>query len=175
MCANRSIFAGRLIWNLGLVENMGPFACPCCGETIELFKSRGRSDHRRNHGRAFLGTLPFDPQVVKPAMKGHAHCCRGITLDPLWMPWTSGSGHRQQSVGMARQVLALEARLRACAMSAPSGCAPILRTTAKRKCAGFEEAGKDILSHGLLCRSVRCRGQAHFSQLPYLQMRSRQN
>ena len=26
---------------LGLLENMGPFACPCCGKTIALFKSNG--------------------------------------------------------------------------------------------------------------------------------------
>ena len=49
---------------LGLVENMGPFPCPCCGETVELFKSRGGRRTAEAMGVPFLGTLPFDPLVV---------------------------------------------------------------------------------------------------------------
>lgn len=55
---------------LGLVENMGPFACPCCGETVELFKSSGGRITAETMGVAFLGTLPFDPQVVKACDEG---------------------------------------------------------------------------------------------------------
>ncbi len=55
---------------VGLVENMGPFACPCCGETVELFKSRGGRTTAETMGVAFLGTLPFDPLVVKSCDKG---------------------------------------------------------------------------------------------------------
>jgi Mrp family chromosome partitioning ATPase len=55
---------------VGLVENMGPFACPCCGKTIELFKSRGGRLTAETAGVAFLGTLPFDPQVVKTCDDG---------------------------------------------------------------------------------------------------------
>jgi Mrp family chromosome partitioning ATPase len=55
---------------LGLVENMGPFACPCCGETVALFKSRGGRFTAETMGVAFLGTLPFDPQVVKACDEG---------------------------------------------------------------------------------------------------------
>jgi ATP-binding protein involved in chromosome partitioning len=55
---------------LGLVENMGPFACPCCGETIELFKSRGGRITAETMGVTYLGTLPFDPQVVKTCDAG---------------------------------------------------------------------------------------------------------
>jgi ATP-binding protein involved in chromosome partitioning len=55
---------------LGLVENMGPFDCPCCGETIELFKSSGGRITAETMGVAFLGTLPFDPQVVKSCDEG---------------------------------------------------------------------------------------------------------
>jgi Mrp family chromosome partitioning ATPase len=55
---------------LGLVENMGPFACPCCGETVELFKSRGGQLTAENMGVTFLGTLPFDPHVVKACDEG---------------------------------------------------------------------------------------------------------
>ncbi len=55
---------------LGLVENMGPFACPCCGKTVELFKSRGGRTTAEAMGVSFLGTLPFDPQVVKTCDEG---------------------------------------------------------------------------------------------------------
>jgi ATP-binding protein involved in chromosome partitioning len=55
---------------LGLVENMGPFACPCCGKTIELFKSRGGRVTAETMGVAFLGSLPFDPLVVKTCDEG---------------------------------------------------------------------------------------------------------
>jgi ATP-binding protein involved in chromosome partitioning len=55
---------------LGLVENMGPFPCPCCGKTIELFKSRGGRVTAETMGVHFLGTLPFDPQVVKACDAG---------------------------------------------------------------------------------------------------------
>jgi Mrp family chromosome partitioning ATPase len=49
---------------LGLVENMGPFACPCCGKVVELFKSRGGRHTAETMKVPFLGSLPFDPQVV---------------------------------------------------------------------------------------------------------------
>jgi len=55
---------------VGLVENMGPFACPCCGETVELFKSRGGRVTAETMNVPFLGTLPFDPQVVKACDEG---------------------------------------------------------------------------------------------------------
>jgi Mrp family chromosome partitioning ATPase len=55
---------------LGLVENMGPFACPCCGETVALFKSRGGRLTAESMGVNFLGTLPFDPRVVKACDEG---------------------------------------------------------------------------------------------------------
>jgi ATP-binding protein involved in chromosome partitioning len=55
---------------LGLVENMGPFACPCCGKTIDLFKSQGGRLTAENMGLTFLGSLPFDPQVVKMCDEG---------------------------------------------------------------------------------------------------------
>ncbi len=55
---------------VGLVENMGPFACPCCGKTVELFKSRGGRITAETMGVNFLGTLPFDAQVVKTCDEG---------------------------------------------------------------------------------------------------------
>ena len=50
---------------LGLVENMGPFACPCCGKSISLFKSGGGQATATQMTVPFLGSLPFDPNVVK--------------------------------------------------------------------------------------------------------------
>jgi Mrp family chromosome partitioning ATPase len=50
---------------MGLVENMGPFTCPCCGKPIALFKEGGGQRTASQMEVPFLGTLPFDPQVVK--------------------------------------------------------------------------------------------------------------
>ena len=55
---------------LGLVENMGPFPCPCCGKTIDLFKSQGGRLTAETMGVTFLGSLPFDHQVVKTCDEG---------------------------------------------------------------------------------------------------------
>ena len=55
---------------LGLLENMGPFLCPCCGETISLFKSDGGQRTAEKMNITFLGTLPFDGMVVKAFDQG---------------------------------------------------------------------------------------------------------
>ncbi|MDZ7698556.1 MAG: iron-sulfur cluster carrier protein MrpORP [Deltaproteobacteria bacterium] len=49
---------------LGLVENMSGLTCPHCGETIELFKSKGGMLTAKKEGLRLLGTLPLEPQVV---------------------------------------------------------------------------------------------------------------
>ena len=55
---------------LGLVENMGPFPCPCCGEIIDIFKSGGGEKTAQAMEIPFLGRIPFDPEVVKACDKG---------------------------------------------------------------------------------------------------------
>jgi Mrp family chromosome partitioning ATPase len=55
---------------LGIIENMGPFACPCCGKPIALFKSGGGQMTAEQMNVPFFGTLPFDPQVVKACDTG---------------------------------------------------------------------------------------------------------
>ncbi len=55
---------------VGLVENMGPFECPCCGKPLALFKSGGGQATASAMGVPFLGTLPFDHQVVKACDDG---------------------------------------------------------------------------------------------------------
>ena len=57
---------------VGLVENMGPFDCPCCGKPLALFKSGGREATSTRMKISFLGTLPFDPKVVKACDNGDA-------------------------------------------------------------------------------------------------------
>lgn len=55
---------------VGLIENMGPFACPCCGKTLSLFKSGGGEATATKMEVPFLGTLPFDSNVVKACDAG---------------------------------------------------------------------------------------------------------
>jgi ATP-binding protein involved in chromosome partitioning len=49
---------------LGVVENMGPFACPSCGSEINLFGGGGGERVAADFGVPFLGAVPFDPEVV---------------------------------------------------------------------------------------------------------------
>jgi len=55
---------------IGLIENMGPFDCPCCGKSIEIFKQGGGEKTARQRGIPFLGTVPFDPRVVSASDSG---------------------------------------------------------------------------------------------------------
>ena len=57
---------------LGLIENMGPFNCPCCGKPIALFRRGGGEATAAKMGVAFLGTLPFDGSVVGSGDRGLA-------------------------------------------------------------------------------------------------------
>jgi len=49
---------------LGVVENMGPFACPSCGHEVSLFGGGGGERVAADFGVPFLGAVPFDPEVV---------------------------------------------------------------------------------------------------------------
>ncbi|MFH1154229.1 MAG: Mrp/NBP35 family ATP-binding protein [Pseudomonadota bacterium] len=55
---------------LGIVENMGPFKCPHCNEIIELFKSDGGKTMAAKEGLTFLGSIPYDAQVVASGDSG---------------------------------------------------------------------------------------------------------
>lgn len=55
---------------LGIIENMGPFFCPCCGKSVDVFKSGGGETIAKQMGIAFLGTLPFDPELTKACDSG---------------------------------------------------------------------------------------------------------
>lgn len=48
----------------GLIENMSGFACPHCGEMVDLFGSGGGERTAKETDIPFLGRIPFDPNVV---------------------------------------------------------------------------------------------------------------
>jgi ATP-binding protein involved in chromosome partitioning len=50
---------------IGIVENMSGFACPHCGQPIDLFKVGGGEKAARELGVPFLGRIPLDPEIVK--------------------------------------------------------------------------------------------------------------
>lgn len=49
---------------LGIVENMAGFKCPHCNEPIDLFSSGGGEKTAKSQGLEFLGSIPFDTDVV---------------------------------------------------------------------------------------------------------------
>ncbi|MCD4675022.1 MAG: Mrp/NBP35 family ATP-binding protein [Desulfobacula sp.] len=55
---------------LGIVENMAGFKCPHCNEPIDLFSSGGGERTAKSSGLEFLGSLPFDTQVVASGDNG---------------------------------------------------------------------------------------------------------
>ncbi|SDU17018.1 Mrp/NBP35 family ATP-binding protein [Desulfobacula phenolica] len=55
---------------LGIVENMASFKCPHCNEPIDLFSSGGGEKTAKAQGLEFLGSIPFDTQVVVSGDKG---------------------------------------------------------------------------------------------------------
>jgi len=55
---------------LGVVENMGPFECPSCQHKINLFGGGGGERVAADFGVPFLGTVPFDPEMVAEADSG---------------------------------------------------------------------------------------------------------
>ncbi len=58
-------FARQLnVRKIGVVENMAGLLCPHCGKEIELFGRGGGEKMAEATGAAFLGRLPFFPEVV---------------------------------------------------------------------------------------------------------------
>ena len=55
---------------LGIVENMGTFFCPHCGEPVDLFRKDGGKVTADLMSVPFLGTVPFDQEVVKACDRG---------------------------------------------------------------------------------------------------------
>lgn len=63
---------------LGIIENMSGFACPKCGEVVDIFQSGGGEKIAVDFGISFLGKLPIDPNIGKacdaglPFIQSHA-------------------------------------------------------------------------------------------------------
>jgi Mrp family chromosome partitioning ATPase len=55
---------------LGLIENMGTFRCPHCGQPVDLFKKGGGKATAKLMSARFLGTVPFHQDVVKASDEG---------------------------------------------------------------------------------------------------------
>ncbi len=55
---------------LGIVENMAGFSCPHCNQHIELFSSGGGEKTATAQGLGFLGSIPFDTNVVASGDSG---------------------------------------------------------------------------------------------------------
>jgi ATP-binding protein involved in chromosome partitioning len=55
---------------LGIVENMSGYHCPHCGQDLPLFRKGGGEKTAQAAKIPFLGSLPFDPQVVEAADQG---------------------------------------------------------------------------------------------------------
>jgi len=50
---------------LGIIENMSGFACPHCGEAIDLFKVGGGEKAAHDLNVPFLGAIPIAPKIVE--------------------------------------------------------------------------------------------------------------
>lgn len=66
---------------LGIVENMAGFKCPHCNESIDLFSSGGGERTAKSQGLEFLGSLPFDTEVVTSGDSGIPMMLNGKETD----------------------------------------------------------------------------------------------
>ncbi|MFZ5996998.1 MAG: P-loop NTPase [Nitrospirota bacterium] len=57
---------------IGVVENMSGFACPHCGESVDIFKSGGGERMATEMAVPFLGRIPIDPGIVESGDSGKA-------------------------------------------------------------------------------------------------------
>jgi ATP-binding protein involved in chromosome partitioning len=55
---------------LGVVENMGAFVCPSCGETSQIFAGMPGSELAKTLKIPYLGSVPLDPMVSKASDDG---------------------------------------------------------------------------------------------------------
>jgi len=66
---------------LGVVENMSGFACPNCGEVVDIFRAGGGEELARAMGVPFLGTVPITRAVVESTDTGRP-CVSHYAGDP---------------------------------------------------------------------------------------------
>lgn len=58
---------------LGLIENMGSFRCPHCGELIDIFAGNGVKKAAEDFGVDLLGSIPIDPKIVNTGDEGRPY------------------------------------------------------------------------------------------------------
>lgn len=70
----RSVGFCRQIGNpiLGIVENMGGYVCPKCGELTPLFPAGGGEQLARETGVPFLGSIPLHPDLTSAGDAGRS-------------------------------------------------------------------------------------------------------
>jgi len=55
---------------LGIIENMGSFKCPHCGELISIFSGTGVQKAASDFNVEILGSIPIDPEIVNTGDEG---------------------------------------------------------------------------------------------------------
>lgn len=55
---------------LGIVENMGVFICPGCGEESRIFSGVTGEELAAQIGSPYLGAIPLDPKIGESSMEG---------------------------------------------------------------------------------------------------------
>ena len=58
---------------LGIVENMSTFACPHCGEAIDIFAGLGIAKAAKDFNVDILGKIPIDVNIVKSGDQGTSY------------------------------------------------------------------------------------------------------
>lgn len=55
---------------IGIIENMSGFICPHCGKETDIFKRGGAEKAAKEFNIRFLGSVPFETELVELADKG---------------------------------------------------------------------------------------------------------
>jgi Mrp family chromosome partitioning ATPase len=55
---------------IGIIENMSGFVCPHCGKEVDLFKRGGGERSAKELNVPFLGSIPFELDLIDLADKG---------------------------------------------------------------------------------------------------------
>lgn len=82
---------------LGIIENMGTFVCPHCGQPTEIFGSGGGARMAARLNVPFLGSVPIDPRLRDGGDNGKPI----VTIDP---DGPAGSVLRQMARDVAARV-----------------------------------------------------------------------
>jgi ATP-binding protein involved in chromosome partitioning len=82
---------------IGIIENMGTFVCPHCGQATDIFGSGGGARMAARLGVPFLGSVPIDPRLRDGGDNGQPI----VAIDP---DGPAGSTLRQMARDVAARV-----------------------------------------------------------------------